>query len=207
MTKNYLEAFVMLIVAFAVGFFLVLPKYQEKQAVERQIQEKNEIIKNNRDYYAGLAVIVDNLDKYQGNLEKVNVALPDRPDAPALMNFVQAAAMQSGLLVKGIDYAGNTKPLSEVDYAVDELQAAAVQGLTLQSYLVSMSLAGSYGNFKNFLSMIERSGRLIAIESIDLQSKNNKEESNDVDAGQVLKGVDKIINYNVKLSVNYYRQI
>jgi len=40
MSRNYLEAFAIILIAVGVGFFLVLPKYNDLQATKMKIAEK-----------------------------------------------------------------------------------------------------------------------------------------------------------------------
>ncbi len=198
MSRNYLEAFTILIITFALGFFLVLPKYQESQDTKRQVEEKKNEIKNRAEYYAGLDAIMADLEYYQENMQKVDTAIPDNSDVAAMMNFAQAAAMQAGLAVKGIEHSGAA--------AVP----ASVSGEpVLGKYVVSIQLAGGYGNFKNFLSIIERSTRLIAVESAGVRADQEKEE--DQSRNEAPKTISQeesgeIINYEVKLSANYYKK-
>jgi len=198
MSKNYLEAFAILVIAFALGFFLLLPKYQESQNAKVRVEEKKAEIKARADYYANLEAIMEDLRYYQENMEKIDTALPDSLDAAAVMNFAQMAAMQTGLAVKSIDYAA---PGS----------APSSGGLSLGSYSVSMRLAGTYSGLKNFLSIIERSSRLIAVSSINVQSgweeeKKEKEKNNAKANNPAQAPTDKILDYEVKLLAHYYYQ-
>jgi len=200
MSRNYLEAFTILIITFALGFFLVLPKYQESQDIKRQVEEKKNEIKNRAEYYAGLDAIMADLKYYQENMQKVNTAIPDNLDVAATMNFAQAAAMQAGLAVKGIEHSGAAA-----------VRAPVSDEPVLGKYVVSIQLAGGYGNFKNFLSIIEHSSRLIAVESVGVRADQEEEEKEDQSQNEEDKTTSQeesgeIINYEVKLSANYYKK-
>jgi len=197
MSRNYLEAFTILIITFALGFFLVLPKYQESQDIKRQVEEKKNEIKNRAEYYAGLDAIMADLKYYQENMQKVNTAIPDNLDVAATMNFAQAAAMQAGLAVKGIEHSGA---------AAVHLPASGEP--VLGKYIISIKLAGGYGNFKNFLSIIEHSSRLIAVESVSVRADQEKEEEqgqNERVKTIAQEESEEIIGFEVKLSANYYK--
>jgi Tfp pilus assembly protein PilO len=194
MSRNYLEAFVVLIVAAALGFFLVIPKYQELQEIRRQVVEKTAEIKNRQNYYADLAAMAADLDQYRSGFEKIDSALPDNLDAPALMSFAQAAALQSGLAVKNIDFGG-ASPSSP----------SGEEGLTLQKYGISIQLEGSYANFKNFLSIIERSSRLAAVDSISVKSSGVQIAVGSGENNNSEKAGEKPLDYEVKLSAHYYQ--
>jgi Tfp pilus assembly protein PilO len=201
MSRNYLEAFVVIIVAAAIAFFLVRPKFDEAQDLARQVEEKTEEIKNQRDYYDKLRAAKENLDRYAENFQKIDTALPEEADAPAVMNFLQAAAMQAGLVIKTVDYKGGGT-ISKDDSAGGGESAG---GVVLKQYGITASLAGSYADLKSFLSIVERSSRLIAVESIDLKSDTESKEGGEVVEKKKTKDdFDKTINYDIKFSANYY---
>ncbi len=203
MSRNYLEAFAILIIAFALGFFLLLPKYQESQAAKTRVEEKKAEIKARADYYADLGAIMKDLEHYGENMEKINTALPDSLDAPAVMNFAKEAAMQAGLFVKGVDYSGAGGLSSS-----DEASSSGVS--SLNSYSISVKLTGTYSGLKNFLSIIERSSRLIAVSSVGIQAEQKKEgegENNENARDSSQAAEDKILDCDVKLSAHYYPSV
>jgi hypothetical protein len=131
------------------------------------------------------------------------------------MSFIQAAAMQSGLVLKGVDYVGadNMSPSAlgarsalaaeQVDPAAEEASAG------LQNYRVAVKLAGSYASFK-ILSAINRSSRLIAVDSVGVasvpESEGDSQSGNkSAAAGKDTGGIDKILDYEVKFLANYYQ--
>lgn len=196
MSRNYLESFAILIITFGLGFFLVMPKYQELQTVNARIKEKKAEIAAQANYYAGLEAMMSDLDRYHENLSKIDAALPEGLDAPAVMNFVQAAAMQAGLALQDISYTGAGKNISPVS------------GTSLPSYEVSLKASGSYGNFKNFLSIVERSSRLISVISLSVNAKSDISNPNDganlIAEKKESASSDKILDYEIKISANYY---
>jgi Tfp pilus assembly protein PilO len=202
MSRNYLEALVVAIVAVALGYFLVWPKYIELQNVKQETAEKNAEIKNRQDYYANLAKMANELDQGSINLKKIETALPVNSDAPAFMNFAQATAMDSGLMLKSVDYSGQS------DNPVESAESTAPgQSLkrVLRNYSISVKLAGTYANFKDFLSRIERSSRMIEVAAIGVSSSKNEETSDKLQAKDNKAGnADEILDYTVKMAANYY---
>ncbi len=197
MSRNYLEAFAIFIIAFALGFFLLLPKTQELRDLQVQVQNKMGELKEREKYYAGLKAIMDDLNHYRENLEKINSALPVGADAAAMMYFTKNAAMHSGLSVKGIEYSGAAAAAAD----------PTSPEVSLKNYTVSLKLSGSYGNFKSFLAVIENSSRLITIESLGVDSGSEikgEGESPEKESVPLPAEGEKILDYDIKLSVNYY---
>ena len=222
MSRNYLEAFVIILIAAGLGFFLVLPKYSKLQEIKLAIAEKNAEIENRQEYFAELSQAGIELAQYEANMEKIETAFPETVDAPALMNFVQAAAMQSGLIVKGVTYGGTSESKSDKEKKVSA-DTEAVSTLKLKTYSVGANFIGSYPNFKDFLARIEYSSRLISTDSISVskESVNTSESAKKtaannspakiatiktVDGKEVdEQSIDPVLNFKVTLSANYYQ--
>lgn len=217
MSRNYLEAFAILIIAFALGFFLLLPKTQELRDLQTRVQGKIAELKERGEYYAGLRVMVDDLNYHREGLEKIGTALPEGADAAAVMGFAQTAAMQSGLAVKGADYSYSAPEVPvdmsadmPVDVSVDANAGLPPAEVFSKKYVISMELTGNYGSLKNFLSIIERSSRLIAVESLDIGSKSEiggerqSPETPSLPAAADGETEEKVLDYSIKLSANYY---
>jgi len=112
----------------------------------------------------------ENLKNYQIQLSKIDSALPDTPELPALFDFLQKSASQSGLVLKGLEATSGTQ---------------AEEGL--RETRLNLLLIGSYTSFKNFLSVLEYSSRLIETESLTFSSS---------EAG--------LINAKIRIKVNSY---
>ena len=215
MSRNYLEAFVILLIAAGLGFFLVLPKYNELQETKVKIAEKNVEIENRQDYFAALSQAAIELSQYEANMEKIESAFPTSIDAPALMNFTQMAAMQSGLIVKNISYSGGGGSMAAKEGG--EEVSVGGSGFKLSDYSIETELIGSYSNFKDFLSRLEFSSRLITTSTVEIGSgetvkagsssnKGGAVNSTNAAKDEEVNAIDPILNFKVKLTVNYYKK-
>ena len=206
MSRNYLEAFVIALVAAAFGFFLTWPKYVEVQETGTKIEAKRVEIKTRQDYYDNLAMISAQLDSRQEGMEKIKSAFPNYPDSPALMSFVQAAAMQSGMVLNSVDYAGLTKAAVKTGQTNSAGDSARY---SLQKYKVSANLAGNYESLKNFLSRLEHSSRLIQLSKATVGLGKDDDAAGKKPAGKLADGGgepdDPILEYDVSLLANYYQ--
>jgi hypothetical protein len=95
MSRNYLEAFAILIIALALGFFLLLPKCQSLRDLQSKVQIKTgELRDTRRNIMPGLRAIMDDLNYYRENFGKDRAVLcPPAADAAAMMDFAKNAAM------------------------------------------------------------------------------------------------------------------
>jgi len=208
MSRNYLEAFIVIIIAAALGFFLVWPKYGQWQEIGQKIEDKTAEIKNRQNYYANLEQISADFSQYAANLKKIETALPVEMDAPALMSFAQAAAMQSGLIIKKIDYQYQER--SDLNLTINNSFGEGVEPQAgerlVHNYSISLELAGTYDNFKDFISRVERSSRLIEISMIGIDAKKKDNTQKEKEKSQKeTDQTNQIINYAVQLSANYYK--
>ena len=154
--KNYpLIIAISLFLSLALGIGLVLPKYQELRALEEKIRDKKMEIASQEEYFSDLQKISEQLKEYQVPLAKIGQALPQNPSLPQLLDFFQKTGSQSGLVLKGISPAF-TVPVE------------GISGVRQTS--LSLALEGSYPSFKDFLSILENSARLIELENISFSS-------------------------------------
>lgn len=150
--------FLMLILA--VGF--TFPKYKNLILLQLKVKEKESELQLEKEYFSQLAETSEKLKKYEESLSKINSALSPDPRLPALFNFLQAAASQNGLVLKKIA-PSPTNPLKE------ELLKEGWSPETRETG-VNLTVAGAYSSFKNFLSTLEKTSRMIEIENISFSS-------------------------------------
>lgn len=202
-----------LLIAGGIGFFLAFPKYTELQETKVRIAEKIVEIESRQEYFAELSRAAIELSQREANLEKIESAFPQTVDAPAMMDFIKTAAMQSGLIAKdiGFDGGGVSAGGEKADSGADAV--AAPQAFKLSAYAVDGEFIGNYSNFKDFLRRLEFSSRLINTESIEIGKNTDSEtlsgnktgsEGADATAKNGDAETNPLLVFKVKLAVNYY---
>lgn len=149
---------VSLLIAFIFGMFFLLPKNEALNFLKKQIQEKRTELQSKEEYLNTLNEIDRNLKNYETQLSKIDSSLPDSPEMPALFDFLQKSASQSGLVLKGLD--ADLSPLEKI-------------GGALRQTRLNLFLVGPYSSLKIFLSALEKSARLIEVESISFTSSED----------------------------------
>jgi len=152
---------VFLSLVLILGIGQVLPKYQELKFSEQRNEEKRAEIQGKEKYLQDLKKADEELKNYQNQLVKIDSALPSNLGLEVLLNFLQKASSQSGLVLKDIQSSAS-RVISEIK-ELPELER-------LKEAEVSFAVAGSYSSFKNFLSVLEMTTRLIEVESISFSS-------------------------------------
>ena len=135
-------------------FFLIsfaLPQYQDLQTAKMEIRVKQLELQTRENYFKNLNDLDRKLGDHPDEMDKISSAVPGDPSLPSLFNFLQGVASQESLVLKKL----------AIGQTVLVLEKPLVQKMTL-----SLEVTGSYENFKKLLSSLEKSSRLIQVESL-----------------------------------------
>jgi Tfp pilus assembly protein PilO len=145
--SRYIIITICFLLTLVVGFFALYPKYQELTLLNNQISGKKEELQFREEYLNELSKASDKLGTYENTLKIISATLPSGSSLPLLFDFFQKAGSQSGLILKDV---------------------SAVEGSSLGNAKViniSLQATGSYSSFKDFIVILEKSARLINIDS------------------------------------------
>ena len=155
MSKSVINI-IFIILALVFGIVFVFPKYQELDRWWQKIDKQEENIAKRREHFQDLRNTAKELKNYPEQLAKINSAFPPDPNLPALFDFFQRAASQSGLYLESISHL-SASPSSKIK--------------GLEETTVSLALSGPYPSLKEFLSKyLEVNSRLIETKSISFSS-------------------------------------
>ncbi len=146
---------VIFLLSIALGIGLISPQYQTFKIIQKEVGARQAELQSKEEYLSNLNKASDKLKEYEAQISKVDSILPSDPGLPALFDFVQNASSQSGLVLKGIS-PSSTRASQNFE--------------GIQETALSLILSGSYSSFKSFLSVLEKTSRLIEIESISFVS-------------------------------------
>ena len=127
---------------------------------EKQIKELVKLMGDLAKSYEQAFKSSKKLDEHQEELTKIDSALPSEFSAPSLLKFLQKIAPENGLVLTAVS-SSLAQPLSQRN-DIKEIQS-------------SLSLSGSYSSLKNFLKVLEKSARLIKIDSVSFSTSQKKE--------------------------------
>lgn len=166
-----------IIVSFALvlilGSLILWPRFQDLKLLNNQIGKMEEQLRSQENYFSNLNDAKTKFKEYELELSKIDSALPSDSSLPSFLNFLQKACSQSGLVLKSISPFGSSAMEEKSD---------------LQANQTSIQVSGPYTAFKNFLSVLEKSARLIEVENIAFSSP--QEES--------------IFNFSLRIKVTSY---
>lgn len=143
--------------AIILAIALVFPKKDDLDSLIKKVNEKKAELQSKEDYFASLRQTDEDFKKYQGSLAKIGSALPPSSQLPALFDFLQKASSQTGMVLTNIN------PLTG--------KPSGMEGISEHS--INIVVSGTYSAFRNFLSVLERSSRLIEVgtASFSIQEK------------------------------------
>jgi Tfp pilus assembly protein PilO len=138
--------------AIGTGIFLLVPRVQEYQELRAEIDRKEIELQYSQEYQLELEKISSELDLHKDALTKIGDSLPIEFSIPAFYANIQSMSSQSGMVLTSIGETGVREG----------------GGVKERSY--NISVVGSFPNFKNFLSVLEKSAKLIEIENFAFSS-------------------------------------
>ncbi|MFH1714313.1 MAG: type 4a pilus biogenesis protein PilO [Candidatus Nealsonbacteria bacterium] len=144
------------------GAVFLWPKYQKLQETQRNIKGAGVQIQEDRDYFANLEEINSKLREHQTELDKVLSSLPDDPSLPSVFSYLQETVPTSGLILEEIGSFSTVNVGSNIN---------------IRESKFSIDVTGYYQNFKNLLSVLEKSSRIIEIERVSFSSPGEEELS------------------------------
>ena len=131
-------------------FTLLFPKYRTLDYLKKEILSKDTELQSQEENLQYLLEISRAIKEREESISKIESALPNKPSLPELLNFFQKAASQSGLILEEVSPSLTSSGEEE----------------EIRTTLVSFALKGNYSDFKNFLSIVEKSARLIKVNTI-----------------------------------------
>ncbi len=149
--KKYFFTIGNFLIGLVLLFTFALSKYQDYQIYRSELLQRQAELTSRQEYFKNLDYLQAELKKYEPELVKINSSLPSDPSAPALLDFFQKTASQNGLVFKSIEF-NQTSLVSERPYLLKKEIAIIVDS--------------PYSAFRKFILDIEKSSRLIQLESL-----------------------------------------
>ena len=134
-----------------------MPSYNDYRDLTKDVGNKEIELQYYRDYSTELKEINAKLASYEEAISKVEDFLPAEFSIPVFYANMQNMSSQSGMILTGINEGGIQEK----------------EGVKVRFYKVSVT--GSYSNFKNFLSVLEKSAKLIEVEDFSFVAETVKE--------------------------------
>ena len=170
------------------AFFVILPEYEALNSKNLQVEEKKSEFKKINDYFEDLSLQNEELEKYELEIAKIDSALPDNPSMPSVFYFIQNTAEENEISLTEVNMG-----YSRIKEGIEESEI-----LDIKENRFSVSVVGSYSSFKDFLSVLEKSARLIEIEEIYFSSFGKTEATTEL---IVFSPSEDIFSFDLEMKV------
>lgn len=131
--------------------FLWLPLWRDFRQARLSIRESQEQLQNKEEYFSKLESLDQELRSRQEEMAKVTAALPSSQNSYDIVVFIEKTASRNGLVVQKMELGAASR--------VEE-------GSEIFKTAVDFSLLGPYPAFRSFLAELEKTSRLIEVETI-----------------------------------------
>lgn len=157
-----------LIIAVSLGLIMIFgilflwPKYQDFTNLQIQLKNKENEFKNRNEYYQDLFSLSEKLKEFETEISNINSALPSDVSAAALSfhNYLPKVASENGVILKSMG-----------SFSVSTLSGKG----NIQVISIPIEVSGSYTSLKNFLTVLEKSARIIEVTNISFSSPQEEE--------------------------------
>lgn len=165
MKRPVISIIIISLAVILLAFFVILPEYKELNSKNFQVEEKRFEFETLEEYFRELSLKNEELEKYESKIAKIGSSLPDNPNIASVFYFIQKTAEENGIFLISTTLASSKK----------KSQTEKLEASEIKESKFSINVIGSYSSFKHFLSVLEKSARLIEVEEISFSSLKEME--------------------------------
>lgn len=156
MIKYIITISVLLLAIAGVILLAIVPFLRSVQAGETELAQQEQVLKNSEDLVAVLNQLTAQFGSLQGDLGKVEIAIPSKEDLPRLLVEIPQLVAQNGMILSNIAFG-------ESDEKVEGYRSTSI----------NLATKGTYLNLKSFLRTLEQNLRLYDVVSIKFGEASN----------------------------------
>lgn len=178
---------VIILIIILLMYFFVVPKYYEFKNFQIKLGKAEAEYNAKFAYFSEVSKIFRELEDRKESLEKIENALPSKPQLADLMYFFQQKGAESGLIVKSI-------LLTKISPATSESR--------IKEIVFSLDILGNYQSLKNFLSSLEGSSRLFEVGNISFGSQTLNKSQNNLTAQPLV--AQQVYSFKLEVKTHSY---
>lgn len=154
---------ILFFIAFALFFYVVLPKMEISNREKTKFFKAEQSVKNRMQYFADLKTTLLEIESYREAISNVEVSLSGEISLADLIGFFSQKASNNGLTLKSV---------IPIQATISDDALKSPTRANFQSF--GISLSGGINSLETFLKDVETSARLVEVESISLQNQDEK---------------------------------
>lgn len=148
-------ATICIIGSLGILFFAAWPEYQDLREAMAYVDVKEDDLQNMINYNQTMEAMVTSLETdYKEQTEKIEKAIPDDHYMPSFFSELRRISYRTGVRIESLG---------------EFSQASLEEREKIQEIETTFEVKGSYSNFKNFIDALQRSARVVEVESISIE--------------------------------------
>ncbi|HMR55419.1 MAG TPA: hypothetical protein PKD34_02395 [Candidatus Doudnabacteria bacterium] len=166
-----LQAVLMIVIIVLFGWFILSPKYASTNETKDKLSQVKSQRANLEADQQELNRLIAQLETSEEDIRILDEAVPlsGRPTQIAIL--IETFARNSALLVEQLNISGLEEAIASGDKAM--LADPYKPGRELRTIEVTVEVTGNTEQFRNFLQLLEQSGRIIDVESLLVTSEED----------------------------------
>jgi Tfp pilus assembly protein PilO len=161
--KNLITPIILIVIAGVIFFTWIDPQYAQVKEIQSEANEYDEAMEQVRELrQVEQDILARRASFAESNITRLEKLLPDNVDNVRLLLDLDAIASKYGMTLRNVSISD--------PQAVTETPEEVTQDL--QSVSVNFAVSASYQNFLLFLEDLERSLRLVDVESVSFQASD-----------------------------------
>ena len=160
--NKVLPVLVLVLAVLAFGLYLLGGWWLEPQSekLKTQLAQRQKVLNRIAGSGGRKLPVREVLKRGRADIKMFWDKIPERADFPKLISDVSSLARMAGLTVNRVQY-----------------NPEEIDGKKLLRYELNFSVTGEYPKVKKFIFLIERSERILSIDEVSFQGKNEAETS------------------------------
>lgn len=150
---------ILIIVSVGLFFTYIDPQYKRLQTVKAEHAQYKSALTNSKEIISNRNALAEKYDSFStADIEKLEKMIPDKVDNVRLVMDIAGIAAQSGITISKINVVENqTLPEEGVEQKLNTIS-------------LGFSFTADYTNMKEFMQNLEKSLRIVDVESIVLKT-------------------------------------
>ncbi len=163
-----LQSVLLIVIIVLFGWFILQPKYASTKASRAELdsfKQQQATLEADREE---LNRLINKLEDSEDEIKLVDEAVPLKTRATEISVLIESYSRATGLLLSQLNITGLEKFIAAGDK--ESLENPYAPGRDLQTADVQVVVTGSIDQFRNFLQLLETSGRIIDVDNLEVTS-------------------------------------
>jgi len=193
MNKKIIISLISLVLSIVLIFVFGLSQWSSIKVFRTELTQKKQVQTELNELLNKMNQIEEKYQEVTDEAQKMFLSLPREKDISYLLVHFETLASQNGLLLESINFGQIDKEKKQTIQQESDQSPKVLSNLP--NFSVDLSMTGSYDAFKNYLTALEKSVRLMDVNSINFVARSRNSLSSDLG----------IFGFNLGINVYYLK--